>query len=779
MIASSATLPGSRTVAVQSTQATQQIAYTVAVSPVVPWLAVTNGAQTPDTMSVGLTGAAQSLAAGSYQTSVVATCTSAACSGHTQSVAVTLQVATAPPALQVLSDLLNFATTTTNLAPITQSLNIANSGGGSLAISSVSCEAAWCTVGTVPSTLAAGVSAAILITVNPTTTGPGFFRTQVDISTSGGTGSVPVTLFVAAANSLTLAPAGSQFIMPQGGAPGDSNGAFLVTTTSTTAITWTASVLPGAPWLLPGIASGTATAAAPTSATFSIDPAAAGKLAASPYYGRIEITAPGVSDSPQDFVVILNVIPVTTPLTPQLQPAGLLFLTGIGVNPPSQSVTVYSGSPTQTGFQSSATSTASWLSVSPGLGTVVLGTSAVTSVSANVTGLKAGVYRGSVNYAFAGAAVPAVNVTLIVAASVISPVPTTGTATLSSLPAPAAAGCTPAALVPAQTGLVNDFTAPASWPTPLAIQLYNDCGSAVTNGQIVATFSNGDPPLILTLADPGHALYSGTWTPRKSAAQITINAEASAPGLPAASIQLTGVVTPNSAPVLTPHATLNGFDPLVGSSLAPGTIVQIYGLNLASSTTQPNSLPLPTVANGTSVIIGGLPAPLFYVSPTQVNAQIPFELQGNQQYQILAQANGAITTPDTIQLSSTTPGIAAFSNGTIIAQHADGSLVSQGSPAKSGEYLVAYLVGLGPVNQPVADGAASPSATLAVPLAVPVLTINGATYPLLFAGLTPGLVGLYQMNFQVPAGLPAGTLTLSVTQNANASSNQVTMPYQP
>jgi uncharacterized protein (TIGR03437 family) len=60
----------------------------------------------------------------------------------------------------------------------------------------------------------------------------------------------------------------------------------------------------------------------------------------------------------------------------------------------------------------------------------------------------------------------------------------------------------------------------------------------------------------------------------------------------------------------------------------------------------------------------------------------------------------------------------------------------------------------------------------------PVLTINGAPSPLLFAGLTPGLVGLYQMNFQVPAGLSAGNITIAVIQDGQ-SSNQTLLPYQP
>ncbi len=74
----------------------------------------------------------------------------------------------------------------------------------------------------------------------------------------------------------------------------------------------------------------------------------------------------------------------------------------------------------------------------------------------------------------------------------------------------------PTQLVPTQTGLVNNFAQPAAWPTPLTIMLVNDCGLAVSNGQVVATFSNGDPPLALAATDTTSGIYSGTWTPRNT-----------------------------------------------------------------------------------------------------------------------------------------------------------------------------------------------------------------------------------------------------------------------
>jgi uncharacterized protein (TIGR03437 family) len=767
----STVLPNSQYVAILSTLASQQIAFSVSVSPAAPWLSVTNGPRTPGVVSVGLTSAALALAAGTYKTAVAVTCTSTVCSGNAQSIAVSLQVAAVPPTLQVQTDVLAFGATTANLATLSQNLNIRNSGGGTANVMSIACEAAWCSVGAAPASLAGGAAAAIPITVNPAMAGTGFFRTQVDISTSGGNGAIPVTLFVAAAASLTLGTTGSQFTMQQGAAPGNSKGSVLIGASGATPISWVASVQPGASWLLPGVVSGTSSASQASSATFSIDPAAAAALAAGAYYGRIEVTAQGAANSPQEFVVVLNVTAATTAVKPDPEPPGLVFLTGTGINPPSQSATVYAGSRSSLGFQANASSDTGWLSVSPGTGTVSLASPAVTSLSVNAAALMPGIYRGSVSYAFGSAALRTVNVLLIVANG-LAPLSRPGTDF-----APHAA-CTPAMLAPVQTGLVSNFSAPVAWPTPISVRLLNDCGSAVANGQIVATFDNGDAPLPLALVDPAQGLYSATWAPRHSASQITVNATAGAPGFPNATVALTGSVTPNAVPLLTPHGTLHVFDPLVGSSLAPGTIVQIYGQNLAGAAAQPTMLPLPTVFNGVSAIIGGMPAPLFYISSTQVNAQLPFELQSNQQYQVLLQVGGALTTPDTIQLSAVTPGIAAFANGAIIAQHIDGSLVSQTAPARPGEYLVAYLVGLGQVTPAVTDGGASPSATLALPNVPPVLTINGATYPPAFAGLTPGLVGLYQMNFQVPAGLPAGNLMLTVAQSGN-SSNLVTIPYQP
>ena len=161
------------------------------------------------------------------------------------------------------------------------------------------------------------------------------------------------------------------------------------------------------------------------------------------------------------------------------------------------------------------------------------------------------------------------------------------------------------------------------------------------------------------------------------------------------------------------------------------------------------------------------------MSPTQVNAQIPFGLTAGNQYQLLVSANGALTTPLSIQLNAGAPALLNFSSGAIVAQHLDGTLVLPTAPAVPGEFIVIYSSGLGATDQNVASGAPSPSNPPANVTVQPVVTLNGNPVNLLFAGLTPGLVGLYQVNFQVPLTLTTGNYNLVLTQGTTISNTTV------
>ena len=166
---------------------------------------------------------------------------------------------------------------------------------------------------------------------------------------------------------MTLNPAGMQFpqqcpvlrrAMP--------NGSFLVTVSGSTTVNWTASLLPlpGTNWLTLNTSSGSSTSANPGAVSFSINPTAAATLAARSYWAAIQVASSSVVDSPQTFIVVLDVAPATSPSVPVPTPAGLLFVSD-GISPPApQTVNVYASSQTPLTYQASSDSP--WLLASSG-----------------------------------------------------------------------------------------------------------------------------------------------------------------------------------------------------------------------------------------------------------------------------------------------------------------------------------------------------------------------------------------------------------------------------
>jgi uncharacterized protein (TIGR03437 family) len=581
---------------------------------------------------------------------------------------------------------------------------------------------------------------------------------------------------------MTLQPSGTVFdsvfssTPPGDSAPTGGATSFSIDVVGANPVNWTAtsSVTSGPNWITLATASGVASGTQPGTVSFSINQAVASGLPVGAHYGTIQVSAPGLVDTPLNFEVVLNVSAVSLLQAPAPSPTGLLYISAAGTEPPAQTLQVANNLTMPANLTFSVNG--SWLSAaipsSVPAGPVAAGATVPVLVSVNPSNLNAGVYSGSVTFNWAGSPMGStVNVTLIV--------PLASQAVQQDRPDGAVsnatpATCTPTQIVPAQMGLVNNFSTPAGWPTPLAVALLDDCGNFVTNGSVVATFTNGDPVLPLTLSNPSAALYSATWTPQRTGGQVTVNARASAPGFAAVTTRLAGAVAPNSAPLLAPNGTLNIYNPVSAAALAPGTLVQISGTALAASPMQASaSAQLPTSLNGTQVIVGTFNAPIQSVSPGTITAQLPFELVPSQQYDVVVSANGALTTPVSIQLEATDPGVATAMSGMLTATHLNGSAITAASPAAPGEYIVLTAVGLGPTDTPVADGALSPSSPLANALSQPSITLNNEAVTVLFAGLQPGTVGIYQINIQVPTDAVNGNLTLVVSQNGNPANSAI------
>jgi adhesin/invasin len=477
----------------------------------------------------------------------------------------------------------------------------------------------------------------------------------------------------------------------------------------------------------------------------------------------IQVTDTASKNPPQYFIVAADVAAATAAAEPDPSPAGLFFTAAAGtasqVNQQQISVGTNSAASVPFFVSTSTDDGAPWLNAVASSATTSQAGPAQIAVMLSTASLNAGLYSGHVNISIGGV-VRSVAVGLLL---------TSGSGSIAQfdkgLLVARAATCTPSSVVIAQSGLIDNFSIPTGWPAQLLATVLDNCANPLTNASVVASFSNGDPPISLTGDQTG--AYSATWQPGSSSSGMSITLDANSATLQTAEIRIAGSVNANTLPVptLATGGVLNNLNPKLGAPLAPGTVSQIYGSNIATAPDSPTAVPLPAALGGVEVLIGGMNAPLFYISPGQLNVEIPVELPANRTYPTVLVAGGQYSVPQNFDLVPVNPGTVAFSDGTLVAQHADYTLVSSSHPASPGEPLTIYLVGMGATNPSVQSGTAAPSAPLATVPSKIVVTVDGQPASVTFAGLTPGGVGLYQINFAVPAIARTGTLPVVITQD--------------
>jgi uncharacterized protein (TIGR03437 family) len=202
---------------------------------------------------------------------------------------------------------------------------------------------------------------------------------------------------------------------------------------------------------------------------------------------------------------------------------------------------------------------------------------------------------------------------------------------------------------------------------------------------------------------------------------------------------------------------------------SPGGLISIFGAALAASeqrATVDAQGKIPSVLGGASVRIGVLDAPLLYVSPEQINAQIPFEMTPGTYPLTVTTALGT-SAPMSLRVTSTSPGVF------VVARNADNSIVGANgavSPVKIGDVLVIYATGLGAVTPQVPSGQLAPVNPIANTSAKPIVTIGGQTAQVVNSVLSPNFVGLYQIGIVVPSGVALGLQTLMINVAGNTAS---------
>jgi uncharacterized protein (TIGR03437 family) len=266
---------------------------------------------------------------------------------------------------------------------------------------------------------------------------------------------------------------------------------------------------------------------------------------------------------------------------------------------------------------------------------------------------------------------------------------------------------------------------------------------------VAANAANGD------FATTGDHIYTASYT-------LTPSAGGNTPGI-------TAVV--NGAD-FQPHLAQASWMTITGSNLATNTRVWRRDEIVGGS--------LPTQLDGTSVTVGGKPAFVYFISPTQINAQAPDGIAGS--VQVVVNNNGATSTPANTTIDGFSPAWFTWPGNYAVATRTDFSwAVKSGefpglntTPAKPGEIIILWGTGFGPTTPGVPAGQNVPADRLYALTNTPLITIGGiAVSDYVGGALTPGNAGLYQLAFRVPQNAPDGDLPVVVQIGGVSSSSNV------
>lgn len=215
-----------------------------------------------------------------------------------------------------------------------------------------------------------------------------------------------------------------------------------------------------------------------------------------------------------------------------------------------------------------------------------------------------------------------------------------------------------------------------------------------------------------------------------------------------------------------------------GGAVAPGALISIFGSDLSPLNQASQQMPLPTALGESCLTVNGVPVPVVFVSPTQINGQIPFQVDGN--VQMVLRTPGGVSDNFNLTILPTAPGI--FRNGVAgtvndlpaVFRNNNGLLVTGSNPIHRGDTISIYLTGLGRTSPAVEAGVPAPGDPLASVLVAPAVSIGSVEIPVEFAGLVPGSVGVYQINARVTHIVPTGLeQVLTVRQGSGATSVSV------
>src|SRR5271166_699218 len=281
--------------------------------------------------------------------------------------------------------------------------------------------------------------------------------------------------------------------------------------------------------------------------------------------------------------------------------------------------------------------------------------------------------------------------------------------------------------------------------TPAGAVSFSIAGNSLGSANLVGSAGTATATLVVT----GSQLSQGSGTIVATFGSVT------------GSVTVTVQSASRSAgTVLSIGGLTNGASFVVAS--APGMTLSVFGSELAPAAQAASSVPLPFSMNGVAATINGVAAPLYYVSAGQINLQIPYETAANSNALLSINNNGKVSTKS-FAIGATAPGIFADQNKAPVPN----------TSAARGQTISLFITGAGVLTPQLATGAAPAAQTALANLPRPVqnatVTVAGVSAPIAFIGDTPGLVGVVQINYQVPTNIATGTQPVVVSIGGVAS----------
>lgn len=194
--------------------------------------------------------------------------------------------------------------------------------------------------------------------------------------------------------------------------------------------------------------------------------------------------------------------------------------------------------------------------------------------------------------------------------------------------------------------------------------------------------------------------------------------------------------------------------------LAPGSLVSLFGSNLSPVSAANAEMPVSTALGESCLTVNGFAAPMFFVSPSQINAQIPYSVDGN--VSIVLRTPGGVSDTFRMTLRPAAPGVfqIPIPDTTLttpaVYNGRNGGLATGSNPVKRGDTIAIFLTGLGRTSPPVEAGDPAPADPLAESVILPEVRLGGHGLPVHFSGLSPGGAGVYQINAEVSRSVPTG-----------------------